>query len=216
MSNDSLLWLGTDDGLCVFNLSISRGRWFFPKEKYRPAINSIITEKNGLWVGTDRGFYFCNLQTKTIEKTDTVTKTTKKIKREFLNWQMITTHYYLDNRKILCAVSLDSMLWIGTQNGLVSLRKNNWKAKILGGTGTPVNGPIHSICKTDSCLWLATDFGAVQVDPQCKKWNVYTKDDGLIDNQVLVLEKQDKYIWLGTNNGVTRCRWINVQRQRAF
>lgn len=204
--NDRILWIGTGEGLFRMNPKNEDLVQYINTKDFR--ILSIFSERAGLWIGTDRGLF--------LAVPDRTAPKGKKPALMNIKWKPFKKHPYLDYNHIYCLYQADSILWAGTEKGLVRISLKTRNAAEYGGNGTPVTGPVYSICATDKYLWIGTNRGVVQIKPDKEAWNAYSTDDGLIDSRVLAIEKQGDYLWLGTPKGVTRCNWKNIERLKPL
>lgn len=215
---DSLVWIGAGSALYIYRYKNDELKWVPSRLDVPLEINAICPEKDGAWIGADRGLYRLTYVEKAATVTDPKDTANKRIVVTVeLAWKAVTSHPYLTLRSIYCFLKEDSILWVGSEDGLVRLNQTTVVATTFGGTGTPVNGAIYCILRTDSSVWLGTDRGVIQIDPNHEtRYALYTKDDGLVDNHITSAVKQGSYLWFGTPNGVTRCLWKNVQRTKGF
>ncbi|NQY28054.1 MAG: hypothetical protein HRT69_01125 [Flavobacteriaceae bacterium] len=116
------------------------------------------------------------------------------------------------NEKINIAHVLkkDSILWLGSQNGLVKLNTEINTVKRYryqqGGAKTVSHNKVYCIQSGEKdILWLATYGGGLnRFNIATNKFKYYTTNDGLLNNVVynLLVDNENK-LWLSTNKGLS-------------
>jgi len=117
------------------------------------------------------------------------------------------------NEKINIAHVLkkDSILWLGSQSGLVKLNTEIRAVKRYkyqqGNTKTVSHNKVYCIQSgEENVLWLATYGGGLnRFNIATNKFKYYTTNDGLLNNVVynLLVDNENK-LWLSTNKGLSR------------
>lgn len=197
---DSLLWVGTETGLCLFNkatgtyVRYSRTTSDFSND----VVKTVYTGANGdLWLGTDFGLTVFNPRTGHTEK-------------YFHNPQI---RYTISNN-IIWEIFEDAggVLWIVTSNGLSRINKHNHLFAYHEITQKMGNQVIGNQVKAmlvarNGAMWLATIHGVLRIDPKTNNTKLFDIESGvnerLILNNVFALAEDDHgRIWIGTAGGI--------------
>lgn len=190
LSTDSLLWVGTDNGLALIE-----------KEKVVKVYNTsdglpsnkILSLKKGvdggIWVGTQRGIAFIE----------------KKVELAFG-----VNDGLLDDRiKDVLPISKNEV-WIGTRAGLGKLKVVDFKEKKLAvkwfnDQNGLSNNRIRCLYKDASeAVWIGTYFGGVNRFFN-ESFSMFNKSSGLLDNVITAVSwnSSDSSLWMGSHeNGV--------------
>lgn len=187
---DSLLWVGTDNGLALIqNDEVVK---VYNTENGLPS-NKILSIKKGVaggvWVGTQKGIAFVeNKVALTFNVDDGL----------------------LDDRiKDLLPISKNEV-WIGTRAGLGKLKvgdpkKGKLTVKWFNDQNGLSNNRIRCLYKDASkALWIGTYFGGVNRFFN-ESFSMYNKSSGLLDNVITAVSwnSSDSSLWMGSHeNGV--------------
>ena len=201
--SNGMLWIGTSSGLDKFDPVYEKWSHFHnvPNKQVslgdRIAVSFCEDKTGGFWIGTWEGGI-------------------SRFDREKGNW----IHYNKNDpdypkgsstgfiRSILEDSS--SVLWIGTDDGLIKLdkEKENWTyyKKERGNPNSLSNNSIMSICEdNDGKLWIGTRIGLNSFDKDEGKWTLYTEKNGLPGDLIQkVLKDNQGNIWISTNSGLSR------------
>jgi signal transduction histidine kinase/ligand-binding sensor domain-containing protein/DNA-binding response OmpR family regulator len=198
--NDSLLWIGTDTGLCRFNTVTGRNE-NFPDSKdtfSNEVVKAIYTDRDGsLWLGTDFGLNIYQPET-------------GKNQTYFHNPQV---PYSLVNN-VIWQIFEDNagVLWFVTSNGisrinqLDNLYQYHHVTHQLG--GQTVGNQVKSfIISKSGIYWIGTLHGVIRYDPATgtsKKFDTESDQKSrLLSNNVGTLrEDREGRIWIGTVAGI--------------
>ncbi|MCD6441196.1 MAG: hypothetical protein J7L86_05355 [Candidatus Marinimicrobia bacterium] len=230
------LWIGTDQGLTIFNTQKNRWkRYSMTKGLQDEIIWTIALEDSVAWIGTPLGLNKISLPT-------------FKIKRIYLNRDKMKL-------KIFKIVATQKNIWIGTDNGLYSIDKfhHNVEHYDMFGEKTDIDDPvaadfiaiasndsisvfsrfeglllyehdteqfkvvpqvfnmanlyIYDMALDDDYLWVATNDGAYLIRLADYYTEHYTESDGLAGNLVYKVQIAGEDVWFGTNCGLTRYKW---------
>ena len=78
----------------------------------------------------------------------------------------------------------DSILWIGSDHGLIQYDHYSGKCTFYNEKDGLVNQNVKSICEDKNhCLWAGTNFGLSKFDPATKTFTNYFLEDGLPGNE---------------------------------
>jgi len=195
-----VLWIGTKSGLFRYNISTKQIKVFDSENSNisHDIIRSIYKDKDGdLWIGT-----FNNLN---------------KLARNSSVFEQVrfaeTSYTSIKNNLILSIESFeennDTLLWIGTQTGLVLYNRLEDKTvKFIDERSGLINSVIKDIHATSKGnAWLGTDFGLVEVNEEEVK-DIYFHDpykkSSLLSSVVWdVFEDDAGTLWFGTENGIS-------------
>jgi signal transduction histidine kinase/ligand-binding sensor domain-containing protein/AraC-like DNA-binding protein len=196
----NLLWVGTQTGLLKYDLVSQQYEEYNVSNSNisHNVIRSIYRDTQGdLWIGT-------------FDKLNRLTGNSSIIEHITFNEIGLSAG---QNNLILSiepySKKNDSLLWIGTQTGLVlySRAENNFEQFI-----DEESGLSNSVIKTiqpasNGRLWLGTDFGLVELQEDKVK-DIYVHDpykrSGLANSVVWdAFEDQSGTLWFGTGNGVS-------------
>jgi len=191
-SDGDILWIGTRSGLNFFwPRKDSLGSIEDPLVKVAP-INTIETEQNYLWVGTDWGVF--------------------RMEKESGEWLRFSTAEGMLNSGVEHILKGKDMLWFVTTYGVLGFNEETGETEVLReGFDFPGKNPQKLECDERN-LWVATPTGVWKMDRETKIWNLYTTEDGLLYDYVQDLILEGDYIWFGTPEGATRFYWNNPQR----
>ncbi len=196
--NDSLLWIGTQTGLVLFNRHSGETRIF--REENSGLLNSTcktlhVTNSGTTWVGTDFGL-------------------------AQLNHELIINTYLhnpFEKKSIINSTVWDifedssGTIWFGTNNGISILSKTNNRFRFYSTTFNKENHltayEISDIIEdSNENIWLATQFGVVSYDSKNQLLETFNEKQPLNRRLNLNLTKnllEDKKgrIWIATYGG---------------
>jgi len=196
--NDSLLWIGTETGLSLFNtVTHEFQRW---SEQEVPLSNEVIkciylSEPGRLWLGTDFGLNILD-------------PTTKKVTSYFHNPQ---APFSLANNAIWQIYEdRGGVIWLVTSNGLSRLNKHpnlysfhEVSSQIENQT---VGNQVKAIHVTKhGVTWLATLHGVLRMaEGKTTLFDTQAEDPYklLLNNTYALAEDSLNRIWMGTAGGI--------------
>ncbi len=198
--SDSLVWVGTETGLCLLNtITHSYIRYSSENTKFsNEVIKNIYTGVDGnLWVGTDFGLNLFDPKT-------------KKTTYYFHNPQV---SYSIANNVIWqIAEDEGGVIWVVTSNGLSIINKHNrlftyHEVNHKIGDKTVGNQVKSILVSKKGILWIATIHGVIRIDQQKNIQKTFdiesATSDRLLLNNVFTLEEDDQErIWIGTAGGI--------------
>lgn len=191
------LWVATQDGPAYYN-GRSWVRVDLPNRAVSNNVRAMVVASDGsIWFGTDGGGV---LQHKNGE------------------WHSFTeASGALPSNQVRClvetwSISGQSMIWVGTRNGLACLEAGKW-THYTTKSGLP-NNWVLSLLETRGVngnrqLWVGTDGGGLACFEQ-GEWSVYSVESGALPhNGVLSLLETTastgtRTLWVGTSGGLTR------------
>jgi len=199
-SNDSLLWVGTETGLCLFNTKTGAYERFGEDnaEFSNEVIKCMYLDDEGkLWLGTDFGLSIFD-------------PLYKKSKSYFHNPQL---PYSLANNAIWQIYEdRGGVIWFVTSNGLSRLNKQrnfydyHEVTNMLNDqlVGNQVKG---SLITSAGIVWLATLHGVIRIDPKTKARELFSTNSSpakriLLNNSYALEEDKLGRIWIGTAGGI--------------
>ena len=187
-------WIGTDEGIYIFNLETEKFSLFQPLKKF--FINDIIKAKNGeIWIATKEMGVFCfNPKTKKV-KTYSTSSTAKIASNE-------VTKLLQDDA---------SNIWIGTYgNGIDVLNPQTNQIKrytTSSPQGKLSSNVILDLYKdTNGDIWIGTMAGGLNLwNKRSDSFTIYQKSakNSISDNIVrAIYEPKPGFICLGTEKGL--------------
>lgn len=210
-NGDTLLWVGTQSGLNYYDPHSDSFYRFYP-EPANPAsqknsVNSIIQQKNTLWIGTFKGLFRLDLNH--IKE--------KMLARKKINYESFfqnPNNRYSLNENFISSLFLDisGTLWIGTFGGGINkYASGNQKFKLwvseLNNPASLSNSGIRSICETDDgLLWIGTNNGLNLFNRQtgkCRRFvhNANDRQSIAADYIASLYKSNDGGLWLGSYGG---------------
>lgn len=197
--SDSLLWVGTETGLCLLNTNTGT----FTRKNLANApfsnevVKAIYTGADGeLWLGTDFGLNIYNFSTNEARKLFHHPHIRQTIANNVI-WQIFE--------------DAGGLIWIVTSNGLSRINKHNDAftfhevSELI--SGQHIGNQVKAMLTTKKGgLWLATIHGVIRQDASGKRKvfdrNAPESERLLLDN-VFALEEDDYgRIWIGTAGGI--------------
>lgn len=199
-TSDTLLWVGTETGLCLFNTITGTYQHF--AEYNVPFSNEVIkclyTDDEGdLWLGTDFGLNVFN-------------PATNKNTAYFHNPQL---PYSIANN-VIWQIFEDrgGVIWFVTSNGLSRLSKYRnfyqYHEVSYSTANQTIGNQVKSVLVSSSgMLWLATLHGVIRMDPETNTKQVFDTQSPekyrILLNNVYALEEDNAgRIWIGTAGGI--------------
>ena len=187
-SGDSLLWIGTETGLCLFNTASGTYRHYNEKNTSfsNEVIKNIYTDDEGnLWLGTDFGLNILNPD-----------RNTNKVL--FHNPQL---SYSIGNN-VIWQIREDAggVIWFVTSNGLSRLNKNRnyytyYEVSHSLNGQTIGNQVKAALIARNGFTWLATLHGVIRIDPATGEKKIFSTHSAdphkILLNNVYALEEDD-------------------------
>ncbi|WP_234669315.1 hybrid sensor histidine kinase/response regulator transcription factor [Dyadobacter sp. CY261] len=197
--NDSLLWVGTETGLCRFNTFTGAHENLNSRTKLsNEVVKAIYTDKdNNVWLGTDFGLNIYNPINNTTE-------------RYFHNPQ---SPYSIANN-VIWQIFEDQagVLWFVTSNGISkvnqmdNLYQYHHVTQQVG--GQTIGSQVKSfLVSKKGIYWIGTLHGVIRFNPengQSRKFSIESPEPGrlMINNVTVLHEDRDERIWIGTVAGI--------------
>jgi signal transduction histidine kinase/ligand-binding sensor domain-containing protein/DNA-binding response OmpR family regulator len=198
--SDSLLWVGTETGLCLFNKRNNTFKHFtgYNTKLSNEVVKNVYEDKEGnLWLGTDFGLNIFN-------------PSSQKNITYFHNPQV---SYSIANN-VIWETFEDSggLLWFVTSAGLSRINTHfnfyNYHEITHNIGGQTIGSRVRSIIVTKKgILWIATLNGVIRLDPATNKQKVFNinsdpKEQILLNNVFTIEEDDHERIWIGTGAGI--------------
>lgn len=195
-----LIWIGTEEGLSIFNQTTSEFKSAFPitedsKKKKKPAITSInIGFDHTAWLGTygrSLGLYRYDYHA------------------DFSKVRLIPLSNFMDHTGAFI-LSLyrdkENILWIGTANKGIFYNDLNTLSfehvyHIPGQSAGLIGNFVSSFCEThDGVMWIGTHSGLDKINPIDKTVKHYTTSSSKISTILIqsIFEDRDSILWIGT------------------
>jgi signal transduction histidine kinase len=207
--DDSLLWIGTTDGLNLYN---KNSKTFEAFRKEDDPTNGLLSNyilclfedsKGNNWVGTRGGGFY------TIENKPNGETKFRQIRPVNDTMPMVTVHSITESK--------DGSIWVGT--GGAGLWKynpsdNSVKKYVSQKDGTGLSHPYVFTILEDSFgnLWMGTPSGGVNLfDPESERFIYFQNnpENGYSINNDIILslyENRHFELWIGTNDGLARLK----------
>ena len=198
--SDSLLWIGTETGLCLFN-SITNQYKHYTNQNVafsNEVIKNIYTDPDGnVWLGTDFGLNVFN----------PVLGTNISY---FHNPQL---SYSLANN-VIWEIFEDEggVIWFVTSNGLSRMNKHRkfytYHEISHHIANQTIGNQVKAVLITKKGIqWIATIHGVIRIDPKTNERRIFDIDSSpdarILLNNVFALEEDDlERIWIGTAGGI--------------
>ncbi|GAB4289934.1 MAG: hypothetical protein Kow0068_15410 [Marinilabiliales bacterium] len=192
------LWLGTRAGLIIYLEDKDEFKtldYIFGANNLTYRVNSIAEDKyHNLYVGTDRGLYCLNFETKMIESYLKNTENPESIS---------------ENKVYSVVVDDEGFVWVGTDGGglnqfnpLTGVFKH-FKSNVNNSNTISNNSVFHLHTDKDGMLWIATRSGLNKYDKNSNSFTIYTKKDGLPSDLIYnIVEDDNGNLWLSTGYGL--------------
>lgn len=185
--NDSVWWIGTNQGLLSYRLADMSSNFYNTSNSPLPAnnIRSLSVDKVGnLWIGTFSGGGLCVKDGNT--------------------WQVYTpSNSPLPNNSVAKIFNQDTLHWIATAGGLSKFNGTNWYTYTTANSNIP-HPWVYDIIEGNNAseLWIATNNGIANYNIITDAWNIYNASTTgyMIDlARYLYYDKVHQEIWITTN-----------------
>lgn len=230
--NDSLLFLGTINGLVKYQPKIEKWTSYTQADGLiHQHITSLFLEDSILWIGTERGLSVYYLkENKIIRWADST------LRNQYIY------DFFADEKKIYMATSLglfsknlrqkewkpfpigapfpqvqittvaadENELWVAGAYGIGMYDKQARKWKFFRELTQKVSPPYYDIVFYEYGVFIGTDNGLLRYDKRTDKWQWYTNQDGLMNNTIYQLYVENGYIWMVTPDGICQFHYKNV------
>jgi signal transduction histidine kinase/ligand-binding sensor domain-containing protein/AraC-like DNA-binding protein/AmiR/NasT family two-component response regulator len=198
--NDSILWVGTETGLCRFNTSDGN---FIPYNEQNVGFSNevikaiYVSDDENVWLGTDFGLQ--------------VFQQGSQSSSSFFHNPQVS---YSIASNVVWQIFEDSggVIWFVTSNGVSKLNKfrsifDYHEVSHKLGTQTIGNQVKAALVTRNGMIWLATLHGVLRIDPLKKTQRVFDTEsparERILLNNVFALEEDDwGRIWIGTAGGI--------------
>jgi len=197
-TNDSILYIGTETGLAVFNTNNFKYQLYNSSNTTisNEVVKCIHTDEDKLWLGTDFGLSIFDMNLKCINT-------------YFHN--PIINHSITNN--VVWDIFSDSnnTLWFLTSNGISLINKENpffkLQEEFYSVNNQKAGNQIRDILVTkDETMYMATIHGVIIRHPNSNKKTYFTANSKnnklLLDNSYALAEGPYGRIWIGTAGGI--------------
>jgi len=158
--------------------------------------NCIVEDMNKrLWIGTDNGLKYYDLNTKIFSGFENLYRDTNQLSSDAI------VGLYADK---------DGILWIAGTNGLTLFNTKTGQVKIFRHDNNPwsvSNNHLNYFYDDGKeTVWIGTKGGGLnKFDKKTERFVAYTTKDGLPDNTVYgILSDNNGNLWLSTNKGICK------------
>lgn len=220
---DGHIWAGTASGLCYLKPDAAHFQCLEDTVLAGMHVQALLPGPDGLWVGTDSGFFrvtdgdvarfghdtgLSDANVRSLARgadgelwVGTTTGLLRSL-RPGLPFETVPMPTQA-GRQVLALLREGGRLWIGTDSGLY-VREND---SIGIAPGLPAAWPhddVNSLALgSDGVLWAATNLGVLRRDPG--GFRLLTTYEGLIsDINFAVYADREGLIWLGNDNGLSK------------
>ncbi|GAO30242.1 DNA-binding response regulator, AraC family [Geofilum rubicundum JCM 15548] len=193
------IWVGTSEGILIF-------------EKGTSSYHQITTANSGLSHNMIRSFHQTPDGDIWIGTYDGLNRYRKGV---ITSYDLKGDYKPLLQNNLICTIvpsfgDQDSVLWVGTETGLVRFNVNSLDYSLYNSTNTSFSNEVIKTIYTpnDSLLILGTDFGLNIYNRTTGSNDIYYHDP-LIDNTIVsnviweIFEDRQNRLWLITSNGVS-------------
>ncbi|MBT1709695.1 response regulator [Fulvivirgaceae bacterium PWU5] len=208
-TSDSLLWVGTETGLCLFNTYTGRYQQYTERNTRfsNEVIKCIYPDAHGnLWLGTDFGLNVFDPKTSEAHAYFHNPRLPYSIANNVI-WQI-----FEDNAGIT---------WFVTSNGLSRMNGfqpfYRYQEVSYPLADQTVGNQVKAVLVTrNNVLWLATLHGVIRIDPEKNTRRVFEagspENNRIQLNNTYALEEDDYgRIWIGTAGGINV--WDEAQQK---
>lgn len=199
--SESLTWIGTRDGVCIYNESDGR---FIPVHEYfrteefnlfdNIRVYCMIEDADGrIWIGTGNGIMI-------LDKITKQASTMKAGNQEPYNISSNLVYSLMEDT--------GKEIWIATSNGLDRyIPAENTMVHYINNpasTNTLIDNFTISLCEDRlGNIWIGTSSGVNIFHKTDSVFTYYSNNDGLPSNIIYdILEDANKNIWLSTGSGI--------------
>lgn len=199
-SSEGNLWLGTRDGILVYDKPANRFiPWnLFYKHAALPDLNqvriyTIIQDKaENYWIGTQNGLYKINQEKSAVE----------------VFRQELTGDRQLSANLIYCLFEdSEGLIWIATVKGLDVYRPQTGKMKHFRKNEKELSDDFVISLNEDNRgrIWIGTSTYLDLFDKQDSSFAWYGREKGLPNNNVFeIIKDRDNRLWIATGKGLCR------------
>ena len=199
-SNDTLLWIGTETGLCLYNAI--NGNINFYRESNAGLSNEVVkaiycTKNDDVWLGTDNGLNILNVKS--------------GLSTSYL-------HNALNPTSIINDVIWDifeddaGIIWLSTSNGISKVipEQGQFNFYMVKKTAESQPGGVqtYDILSVDGVnYWLATNGGVIHYNSKNREQKYFNTESGLF-RQILINKVNTLHLdrlgrlWIGTVGGI--------------
>ncbi|MDD4924117.1 MAG: two-component regulator propeller domain-containing protein [Dehalococcoidales bacterium] len=206
-----LLWIGTNQGLCSFNVTDNKFTRYKHDSSNPSSISSnninvvYCTEDGRIWIGTDQG----------LDRFDSDTG-------EFIHYlkEPGSQMDFIENQVESIYEDSNNNLWIGTINGL--FRYNPQAGNFILYTkadGLPDNHILGIIEDNEGNIWCTTNHSLTKLSPELNIIINYSDDDGLrghVNYRNSISKNHEGYIFVGNPNGLFSFKPEQIQHSYYF
>lgn len=207
---DSVLWVGSTEGLFKVNM-LDETFKLYNQENSKLSSNIIrslyLSNSNELWIGTFSGLN--HLSQAGIIKTYNLKN---DYKPELKNNLILDIQPY--------STASDSLLWIGSETGLVLFNTKSETYKIFNKQNTNILNEVVKCVysKIPGEVYFGTDLGFYKYNVQTKEVSSFFHDpfnDYSIANNVIhdIFEGNNGLLWLATGNGISKLNFTHNKFQ---
>ncbi len=194
-NNDSILIVGTETGLCLFNTVTKSFTQYSHSESNNSISNSVVKSihrvDNDLWLGTDLGLNSFNLKNKNFNN----------LYYDFNNSYSISNNVIND-----IYFDIHRNLWIATDTGVDKIYLNENSVllnQFYKNTSFLKNGVIiNDFSKQDNDIWIATQQGVFKFDRSNNSYNQFLPPKILHNKVKGILFDKNGLVWMATSGGL--------------
>ncbi len=185
-------------------------------------IKDVLVVKNQVFVATEYGFNWMNLNSKTANGLsgtpidnvqinqltfydNKIFAATKQglfsIDYRLENVQFHPSKGAVSDFNLRAIEAIENEIWLAGDYGIMYLdmKSKEWHSF----PGLTRRFDVRDIESTKNVVWFATDQGLLKFDREMNYWRLFTKKDGLLNNSVYHIAVEGEFLWLSTKEGIT-------------
>lgn len=129
---------------------------------------------------------------------------------------------YISDFKLVYSAEMvqtpDDIIWIGHEDGLTGIRKDDWSSRIHFGYPDIPKGRVNTVEWDGERLWLGTYNGGASLIQKDNDWKVealFDKESGLCSDSVNVICNTEEELWLASYLD-TKSGGISILKDGSF
>lgn len=196
--NDTILLVGTETGLCLFNTLTHEFTQYRKNETDNSISNSVVKSickvDDKLWLGTDLGLNIFNVENE-----------------NFTNYFHDFNNSYTLSSNVIWDIYFDSHrnLWLATDSGIDKIYLNSndillnqlYKNSAIFKSGVVINNFSKL---DDGNIWIATQQGAFKFDSKSNSYTQFLPPEILHNKVDEILYDENGFVWIASSGGLNK------------